>query len=83
MNMMIAALLASVSPGDQVCWHAPMPSLSKPRIVEARVVEVKRLPTGDPGAWITADAFPGQQWHVALDALHACQKPEASAADKG
>lgn len=65
-------VVAQLSAGQTVCWMAPLPKESPRTSVEARVLKVARLPSGEEGVWLEAEKFPGSQFHVAAADLRPC-----------
>lgn len=59
---------AVIVAGALLCWRAPMPDLVNRTELPVKVVQLKTLPTGEPGAWVesTSGKLAGQQWHVVL-----------------
>jgi len=66
---------AMIVAGALLCWRAPMPDLMNRTELPVQVLELKLLPTGDPGAWVqtTTGRLAGQQWHVAQSELKGCK----------
>lgn len=62
--------------GALLCWRAPMPDLVNRTELPVKVIELKTLPTGEPGAWVqtTGGKLEGQQWHVAQVDLKDCKQ---------
>lgn len=70
-------LAIAIVSGSLLCWRAPMPFVSEPRLLHVIAVGPGRLPSGRRAWWVKsadAQALAGDEWLVPWRDLQECPR---------